>query len=253
MKLFGNKVFGLESSMYKLFWPVVLLLFFFFFSLKMFVLPRVDEISVLSKKFLKIKGDASELDKKLSYLESIDEGELKKRLVLLTVALLEGKDVYYLVNVIDHIAGEFNFSTDSFSVSPGEMGDGNDEGEDDVVEPDLVNVPVSIVLYGPKNRYLDLLKRIEKALPILVINQLEMAAGDDVVKLELIVSTFFAERKEFESKPLLLKDLKLSKEEEELFERLSEFEGLDSFLAKENKRLDNKGYIKYEGRDPFRL
>ncbi|MBU4209875.1 hypothetical protein KJ642_00605 [Patescibacteria group bacterium] len=248
MKIFDNKIFGLELKMYKLFWPIALVGIVFFLSLKVFILPKIDEISDLNKKVSRMKNEVVGLEEKLLYLEGLDEDSLNKRLLLLDIALPKKKDVYFLVNVIDSIAKKYRFSTDSFSVSPGEL----NSDENVVSGPKLANIPVDVVLYGPEDKYLDFLKGIEESLPVLVINQFEMTTTNNVVKIELSVSTFFVNEGGNDIDSLALKDFKLSKEEEELFTELNSFEGLELFLNRESWQSEEEQYVRYEKRDPFR-
>ncbi|MBU0486256.1 MAG: hypothetical protein KKB30_17265, partial [Proteobacteria bacterium] len=59
-------------------------------------------------------------------------------------------------------------------------------------------------------------------------------------------------KKEYKTTSFVLKDLKLSESEEELFDKLEQFRELDLVLNGEDGGLEKRGYVKYEGRDPFR-
>ncbi|RLC33555.1 hypothetical protein DRH14_04660 [Candidatus Shapirobacteria bacterium] len=250
MKITDDKIFGLEVEIYKLFWPILVFLIFFFLSLKFIILPKTEEIGGLNKKLKKIKIESRDLQNKLSYLQGEDEELLSKRISLLEMALPKEKNIYFLVNVIDQIARNYSFSTDSFSISPGNVGkELIDEKKSELKKRSfkLKEVPFSVVLYGPFDRYLDFLKGIERTLPILVINKFEMLNKGMVVKMKLNISTFSVEKNGSFPKEISLKDFRLSKDEQVLFEKLDDFNNL-GFV---NRGVGSSDFVSYDRSDLF--
>lgn len=214
------------------------------------VWPRVGEIRSKLGQIQTVERQEKIWTERKNYLLMFDEEELKKKAELVEKALLKENDAYYLVNIIRQIAQKQEFTIQSFSVSIGQL---SGEGKKEERAGGEVKIPVTLSLIGPKERYLELVKALERNLPILAIDKFEQRnAATGLTELELAVSSYYLGGMEKLSADKLVKaDLTLKKEELEAIERLVEFEsvaGGEGLLGKEGRE-----FRKFERGNPFGL
>ena len=182
---------------------------------------------------------------------------LTQDLAYLNLSLLKNKDAYYLVNVVRNVVEQKGFRIDAFSITPGEV-----EAEtEEVAETSqtvnnkfgLTNIPVELTLLGPKSSYVDVVKALERTLPILSISNFEVKNVGEVAQIKLEVETYFVADK-FESNldKLTLADLTLTQDEMSLVKTLSEYDKtagmvIDSGLIKSGE------FKNYDRENPFEL
>ncbi len=110
---------------------------------------------------------------------------------------------------------------ESFSVSPGDVDTTNEDGSvsktaatGKQATKGINNVPLSVVISGPEDKYLELIKSIERALPVMSIDRFSMEIGTgDVATLKMVVSTYSLSQSVFVSKDGGLSELQLSKKD----------------------------------------
>ena len=171
------------------------------------------------------------------------------------MALLRNRDAYFLVNVVRDVGKQFDFRVESFSISPGELGEPTEVIEKKGKQTDnlkLETVPVKLTLIGPGEKHINLISAIEKALPILTVNGVEIDVKQGVAELKMEVSTSFRpEPGDYQIKALALKDLTLKDEEMKLIEQLAGFNKIAGVTVDEDGLMKKGEYVRYEGRDPF--
>lgn len=243
-----DKLFGLETSLLKIFlWPLVLVVIFLI-SLSLIIMPKMEKIGVLRKESEVVKGKTKTIALKRDYLLTVDEEELKKKSSFLTEALLKERDAYLLVGIIKQIAGKHGFYVQSFSVSPGEMSSEGDGEVAKTVEKAVDRVPISFMVAGEKDRYLEFILALERSLPILSVDSFDMTRGQQIVKLDLNVSAFYVgEKSEYGMTEIKLADLMLSLEEEALLAELGEYE----MVSEAGGGGDKSDFVEYDRTDPF--
>lgn len=250
--LMEGKIFGVESWKLRLMWLPAGIVGLIIVSWMVIISPRIEDMSVYSKEAASSKKAAEELNQKRGYLESASDEDIQKQEELLSQALPGSKNLYFMLNVMQNIAQNNEFNVDSFSVSPGEVS-AKVEEKGKVNNETLSKVPLKVILLGPKEKYLSLIESIEKALPLLSIDDFKMNQGSGgQVKMELTVATYFAlEALNVKVKNLKLADLTLSKDELVTMEKLSGFTKLEDGIA--GGDTEGKSFVKYERSNPFSL
>jgi len=218
----------------------------FLLSLSLIIMPKMEEVGDLRQEGESVRGKAKAIALKSDYLLAVDEEELKKKSSFLAEALLKERDAYLLVGVIKQIAGKHGFYVQSFSVSPGEMSLG--EGEIKTVKEAVDKVPISFLVAGEKDRYLEFILALERSLPILSVDSFEMTSGQQVVKLDLRVSAFYVgEKSEYGVTEVKLADLMLTEKEEVLLAELGEYE----MVSEGESGGGGSDFVEYDRVDPF--
>jgi hypothetical protein len=240
-----DRIFGIDSRMFLLWLEPVALIIVLFFSLVIVIIPkfqeslnRITEIKALVNKIV-------EVNQKRNYLQSVDQEEIKNNVDKLSLGLLPEKNAYMLVRVVRNVAAEAGYSIDDFSVNMGNI-KGEETGKRDNMSYD--KIPVAVTLAGPTENYLTLVKSIERSLPIMSIDKLEMnSVRDQVSTVELEVSAYYLrEITGLKMENLTLADLTPSQDEINLLTKISEYR---TMVWEGDSQGTN--FTKYERLDPF--
>lgn len=211
-------------------------------------LPKVMEISQMNTQAVGLQKSTADLSVKRNYLLSMDEADLKKKSELLEMALPKNRDMYYLLNVIGQVASQEGYAVDSFGIDPGVFkGDENNSKK-----AELIRIPVSAVLFGPKENFVDLVGVIERSLPVLSIENLDYKDRGGSNQLSITVMTSFAPN-EVDPKitDLTMNDLMMTPKEVELIGQLSSFKKIEGIMATDQGLDSGKTYTKYIRNNPF--
>jgi hypothetical protein len=249
LKKMPDKIFGLEKTLILLFLPSLGLILLFLVSLNLVLRPKMVEIGEIGIKIDEIKINTNNINEQNRYLASIDEEELKKNADYLDNAVLRDKKSYLLVGVIRKLASRFNYQLESFSLTPGELKEDDEEIKISSSQ-DIVKMPVSLLMIGPKEKSLDLISALEKTLPILFIDKFETKISGNLSQLDLVVSSYYIKDTiDIETEKIGLNDLILSKEESDLIKRISVFTKI------ENDQRGNEAFEfqQYQRENPFSL
>lgn len=159
------------------------------------------------------------------------------------------RNAYLLVGVVRRVITKFGFQVESFLINPGKVAS-NVEKVASSKTKGVSKIPVKIVITGPKTGYLDLIKSIEKTLPLLSINSFKMSSLGSLVKLDLEIAAFYLDdNAAFDINKLTLADLTLKKEETDLVTSLATFEILEK--GEGDIAAPIPEFKKYERKDPF--
>lgn len=245
-----EKIFGIDKGLIKLFLVPFSVIVVFLMSLGLVVIPKVESITANIAEINKINLQIKATNEKKNYLSSVDLEQLNNDAKYLDQAVLKEKKSYLLVGVIRKIADNFGFQIKSFSVSPGEIKD--DSNKLKVSNKEVaVKMPVSVVLVGPNDKNLELIKALENSLPILFIDKFSSKTSDSVSELELVVSSYYLpDKNDYGSGNLSLNDLQLTGKESELLTRISQFGTTDGGVVEDSGETEFK---KYERSNPFSL
>lgn len=245
---FPEQVFGIESSLLGLFWVPAVLIAVFLLSLRIVILPKIDEINSINNKISNQNNKIKVVKDKINYLLSVDKSELNKDADYLNSALLQEKNSYILVNIVKTIADEYGYQINSFSVTPGELkGGGNSKNTQDIVS----KIPADFVVFGPKDKYLDFILALERSLPILQIDKFDLRSGEDLTEMDLTVSVYYIQKQNENSVVnLSLADLTLKKDEADLLKKISQFEKVPGLSAVNLTETQNS-FVKYTRENPF--
>lgn len=244
-----EKIFGISSSLIKLFLIPLGIFVFLLTSIGWLILPRVESIKSLKESSNLVKSQIKTIDEKRNYLLSVDQFQLKQNENYLSSAVLPEKNSYLLVDIIREIISKYDYDINSFSLSIDELKE--DEDSLKVAEKKIATkMPLSVEVVGPTDKFVDLIKGLENSLPILFIDSLETSKRNDNSILKMSISSYYvAENLESDPEKLTLNDLKLTKEESDLLVKISQFdkssalEGLDG--------LEGGTFVEYNRVDPF--
>lgn len=244
-----NKIFGIEKLFLGLFLAPFFLFLIFLLSLRLILIPKMNDISTLGGEIKKINNNTNKIKEQNKYLASINQEELERNADYLDNAVLKDKQAYLLVGIIRNVASKFDYQIDSFSLTPGEI------KSDKLVKitnlEDAVKLPISLSLIGPKEKNLDLILALEKTLPILFIDKFEKTDSNNYSQFNLTVSSYYiASKTNIETSNVTLSDLVLSKKELDLINTISSFNKIeDNSLS-----IGASGVFKeYQRDNPFSL
>ncbi|MFA5895154.1 MAG: hypothetical protein WC851_05260 [Candidatus Shapirobacteria bacterium] len=242
-----DKVFGIDSPNIITFVPLLVIIVLVFVSINMVFIPKIDELSSMQNNLTDVQRQTQTVLEKTRYIQSIDPAELQKNADFLSSALMPHKNSYLLVGVIRKVITKFGFQIDSFLINPGKI---SDEVAKTSSVKGVSKIPIRVVITGPKTNYLDLIKGIEKTLPLLSISNFKMSSLGTLVKLDLEISAFYLDDSSlFDINKLTLSDLTLKKEETDLVTNLSSFEILEK--GEGDIAEPKVEYKKYDRKDPF--
>lgn len=247
-----DKVFGLEIALVKMFLGPFMVVLLFVISLNVIIVPKVSQIFETLEKINSVNDARKLTNQKRAYLSSLDQEKLQQDADYLDMAVLKEKKSYLLVGVIRKIADKYGFQVKSFSVSPGELKNGEQESLK-VSEVDIaMKLPISVVLIGPQESSLALIKGIENSLPILFIDKFSTKVAGGISELDLMISSYYVpEKEDLINGNLTLNDLKLTPQESDLVAKISQFDkigGFESIIDGENK-----SFVIQERQNPFSL
>jgi len=241
-----DKIFGLEKSLLILFLPPIGLLIIFFISLRLVLIPKASEIGSVKQKISIIKSNINKVNEQIKYLSSVDSEELQKNAEYLDNAVLRNKKSYLLVEIIRQVANKFNYQVESFSLTPGEI-----KAEEAGKTPlkNMQKLPVSLMLYGPRNKSLEFILALEKTLPILFIDKYDISTSGSYSELELAISSYYiSDEINIDNNNITLNDLILSSDELALLEKISSFTKIE-----ENTGAQMSEFKQYQRENPFSL
>jgi len=244
-----EKIFGISSSLIKLFFLPLLVVLFYLTSLRWLIMPRIESIKSLKQSGQSIKDQTKSIEEKRDYLLSINQSELKKNADYLSSAVLPEKNSYLLVDVIRDIVSKYEYNITSFSLSINEL----KEGETDLKLSEkkmITKLPLNIEISGPSEKFVDLINGLENSLPILFIDNLETTKNSDYMTLKMSISSYYmANSFEFDYDKLSLADLKLTKEESDLLSKISGFD--NSAVLGGIETFEGETFVEYDRSNPF--
>lgn len=246
-----DRIFGIDSNLVGMFLLPVGMVVAFIISLGLVILPRIDDIKQSVISIGETRDQIKSVKEKKAYLLSIDQDELARNEAQLSAAVLPEKNSYVLVSVLRAIADKYNYQVNSFLINPigikGETKDALVVSNKDVA----MKLPINIVLTGPEDESLELIKSIENSLPILFIDSMKTTSKLGVMEIEMVISSYYVPDKvEYVSGNLSLTDLQPTKEEAELLAKISTFE---SNFNLEETSTENKEFVEYSRENPFTL
>lgn len=243
-----DKIFGLEKSLLMLFLPSLVLILIFFISLNLVLVPKINEIQGINKKINEVNLKTDKVNEQIKYLNSIDPEELQKDADYLDNAVLKNKQSYLLVGVIREVANKFDYQVEGFSLAPGELK--GDEMKNKTSLGNMVKMPISLILDGPKDKSLELILALERTLPILFIDKFETSTNGNITKLNLIVSSYYiGDEINIDTSSVALSDLILSNEESALLEKISSF----TKIEENQPNVGTTEFERYQRENPFSL
>lgn len=242
-----DKIFGISSSLIKLFLPPLLVFVLLLTSIGWLIMPKIDSIAKLGDSIESTKSQIKLIDEKKSYLLSIDQSQLIKDADYLSSAVLPEKNSYLLVGVIRDITSRFGYEITSFSLSISDL----KENSLTVAKKNVATkLPISVELVGPTDKFIDLVKGLENNLPLLFIDSLETSKQGANSVLKMTISSFHvADNFDINTENLTINDLKLTKEESELLVLISQFD--KNLSLDETVVLDGDTFIEYDRTNPF--
>ncbi len=254
-----EKIFGIDSSIVKISALPIALVLGMAFSLIFVLSSKIPEIQSQMKKVDTLVSGRKQYESKKTYLMNVDQESIAKDGEYLEMAMLQNKDAYLLVNVIRNVIAKFDYSIDSFSISPGQVA-----ADEAVVatttkstkkkvsakDNDLVRIPVNLVMVGPRDKYMDVVEALETTLPILSIGKMDFKSDYTVGTISMTVTSYFStDKTDIKIASLTINDLTLSAEESELIKNISQYSKIDN--AGGAGLIDSQGFNDYNRNNPF--
>lgn len=243
-QILPDKIFGLERSIFELWLQPFGLLLILIMSIGLVILPKISEISAKISKIQQTNQNITDTNQKRKYIETVDQNEIKDNATALAAGLLPEKNAYVLVKVIQDVASSVNYSVDDFSVSLGDI------KNDISSKKNITNyekIPVTVTLLGDSSRYLDLVKAIERSLPIMSIDNFEMSTDNEGAKIKLNISAYYLKDiSNVKLENLSLADLTPSSEEVTLLSTIRDYTTVGVNIGD-----SGTAFTKYNRSDPF--
>jgi len=246
-----DKIFGIETSLLTMFLAPLFVVIIFLMTLVGIIIPKINQIIDTNTEIQKVSGQIKLTNEKRVYLSSIDQEQLQQDASYLNSAILKEKKSYLLVGVIKKIADEYSFVIKSFSVSPGEMkGESSEKDGNKNDKNSAVELPISVVLSGPKANSLNLIKGIENSLPLLFIDVFNTETTKETSTLDLKMHAYYVpEKTDLISGNLTLNDLKPTDQEKTLLKEISNYRRVEISSQSQGE----KSFVKTERGNPFSL
>ncbi len=212
------------------------------------IVPKLSLVTEKSDQIKSVVAKNKEAKEKIAYLQAMDSEVIKGETDRLGQGLLPQRSAYLLLGVVRQVTEEFGYVIDDFIISM--MGDVKElEGEAKDKKSRFDKLPIRVSLVGPKEKYVDLLKGLERTLPIISLNTVEMKAAPEaqIATIDLNMSAYYLpemDRPNIEK--LDLADLTPSKQELDLMSQLEEYRTLNV----ESFEVD-KSFTEYQREDPF--
>ena len=239
-----DKIFGLDKAFLILFLPPIGLILLFLISLNLILMPKISEIGTVNEKINGVNLNTKKINEQNKYLMSIDQEELRKNADYLDNAVLKDKKSYLLVEIIRGIANKFDYQIKSFSLVPGEL----KVDESNKISEDMIKMPVSLSMAGPKEKSLELIFALEKTLPILFIDKFETKSSGELSQLDLVISAYYVKDNiNMETNNVSLNDLILSKDEVALITKISSFTKIETNTV----GVGSSNFQQYQRENPF--
>lgn len=248
-----DKVLGINVSFLKLFVVPFLVLVGFIVTLNLIIVPKFSELTTLNKSISLVNEQISLTNQKINYLSSIDQQQIQNDVAYLESAVLQEKNAYFLVGIIRQVADKYNFSLTTFSI--GSLDIKSDESSTlKVANADVATkMPLTLTLEGPDEKRVEMITALEKTLPILFVDSLDISSSGGTSNLEMTISSYYiAEKNDLVSGNLSLSDLIPTQEENDLLQTISSYNKVESGLS----TLGSGGsgtFVEYERENPFTL
>jgi hypothetical protein len=248
-----DKIFGLESGLLVIFVPTVVVVVLVILSFGWIISPRIDDYKASQVKIAATVEKTKSLTEKINYLKTMDLEQLANNEALVNNALLPQKNAYLLVNVIRKLSESYNYTVDSFSLSMGGLKEGG-QPADKTKTDGFASVPVTVVLLGSADNYVDFISAIEQSLPLMSLTGFDVKKNGTTVELDLTISAYYsAEMTNIDIDKLTLADLTLNKEEGDLVAKIGQFKPVENMEMVEGKLKLDQNFVQYDRKDPFTL
>ncbi|MFA5025946.1 MAG: hypothetical protein WC503_05560 [Candidatus Shapirobacteria bacterium] len=242
-----DKIFGTDTRLIVLALEPIVLGLVILFSMILVIVPKINEIPKRMAEIKSVKTKTVEVNEKIKYLQTVDQEKIRVDAIKLNAGLLPEKSAYLLVGVVRKNAADAGYEVDDFSLSMSE----NKIGQS--AKKNIFNfekLPVLVTLVGPTNNYVNLIKSLERSLPIISIDSLDtVSRPDDTSMVKLTISAYYMpDIGKINYENLKLSDLTPTKEEVVLLSEINEFKEMP---VKINTDIGETVYTKYERLDPF--
>lgn len=242
-----DKIFGTDTRLIVLWLEPIGLGLVMLFSMILVILPKMNEIPNRAAEIKKVKAKTNDIAQKVKYLRATDQESIKNNALKLSMGLLPEKSAYLLVGIVRNVAARVGYAIDDFSLSM--MNDKKEVGTKKT-SMNFDKLPVLVTLIGPTDKYIELVKLIERSLPIMSIESLDardMTGGISSVKLG-ITAYYLPEIGKINYENLSLADLTPTQDELNLLLKINEYKIMS---ANENVGVGETMYNKYDRQDPF--
>lgn len=244
----SNKILGLDWNTVRPFMGSLVVVILFVSSLIIILIPRFGKLSEVIGETGSLNQKTKDTNEKYNYLRAVDVEDLRKNADLIGKALPVDKNLYFLIKVMQKVGEENGFLLDQFSFSPGEVKDIG-PGKSGVTNS-ISQVPISVVVVGERDKYVQYLQAIERALPLMSIGSFQITGTGLIANIKMtVVINFSSLAKLPETSKISLADLKLSDPEKQLLGQLKDYKSVDLSTSGDGT---TQAFVDYQREDPFR-
>lgn len=238
-----DKILGTDTRLIILWLEPISLGLVILLSMGLVIIPKITDIPQKMAMIKSVKAKTDDVNQKSRYLQTMNQEDIKNNALKLDMGLLPERSSYLLVGVVRKAAADAGYSVDDFSVSIPSVKlqtKTNSSGFD--------KLPASVTVVGPTANYISLVKSIERSLPIMLIDNIDMRTAQDgisIVKLNLS-AYYLPEMGSPNFANLSLADLTPNQAELDLLSKISEYKTMT--VEGVNTKTE---FTKYERQDPF--
>jgi len=219
-----DKIFGADTNLLVIWVTPVLILVTLLLTFLWVMFPKISEIEKIIKEIKDARNETVEVMDKRKYFLSVDQEELSANASLLSSGVMPQKNSYLLVKIIQKVAESSGFQVSDFSVS---MGDVKKQDSKQAVV-DYEKVPVQLILSGDRGKYLELIRGLERNLPVLSIDKFDLKINGQVALVEIAVSAYFQPvSTKIKIESLSLAEMTLKNEETALLSKIKEYKAFE--------------------------
>ncbi len=153
-------------------WPGLIVIFIGLTTI-VFTLPKVQSLFLLKKDLVLTQEKLSRLTQKVSLLQTLDEAQLEKQVLLMEKALPSRKAMAETLSLVAALTEETGVNFVDFEVSPGQW-----------LSEDLETVICSLGVSGGYEELGDFISKIHQSLPVLRVVSFDMEEGEFVFGVE---------------------------------------------------------------------
>jgi len=239
-----DKIFGMDTNLLVVWVAPILVVTALLLTFFGVIFPKISEIEKIVGQVKDVKKSTAEVMNKRMYFLSVDQDELNSNASLLSSGVMPQKNSYLLVKIIQKVAESTGFQVSDFSVSMGDV------KKQDIkqVAVDYEKVPVQLTLSGDRGKYLELIRGLERNLPVLSIDSFDLKINGQVAIIEVAVSAYFQPiSTKIKIESLSLAEMTLKNEETALLSKIKEYKAFEA----ESPGGVGGQYKSYERSDPF--
>jgi Tfp pilus assembly protein PilO len=208
------------------FWLAGLILIMILASTLLILKPKLSEIFSQQRKLKREKERLARLTQKLAALEGLNEYGLSAKTEWALKILPASKDVPRALSGLRTLSEPEDLILTDIKVQPGHISNGEPEGKGTQAKG-APSLDFQIAAYGSLENLANFLKKVNSVAPLMRVVEVSFSKGGDEIESEIQLKAYYSPLPQ--SLTALEQPLpSITREENEVYERLSEIEILES-------------------------